>query len=140
LSPIRAICLVYLILLDLIILIVSGEGYKNLIVTFQFYMYSKCPLLSVVSIILCVVLCAVFRLIVVLFWCVICLLCLIVKPLPPGKNPFAVNQHYITEYLLLGCSTVWFRFLPTFRRNVSPPSSGQVESTGSQFSTYCSTC
>jgi hypothetical protein len=41
------------------------------------------------------------------------------------------------EYLLLRCSTVWFRFLPTFRRNVSPPSSGQLESTGSQFSTYC---
>jgi hypothetical protein len=32
---------------------------------------------------------------------------------------------------------VWFRFFPTFRRNVSPPSSGQVESTGSQLSTYC---
>jgi hypothetical protein len=47
-----------------------------------------------------------------------------------------INIH-IAEYLLLGCSTVWFRFLPTFRRNISPPASGQVESTGSQFSTYC---
>jgi hypothetical protein len=47
------------------------------------------------------------------------------------------NQLNIAEYLLLGCSTVWFRFLPTFRRNVSPPSSGQVVSTGSQFNTYC---
>jgi hypothetical protein len=37
--------------------------------------------------ILCVVLCAVFRLIVVIF----CVLCLIVVPLPPGENPFAVK-------------------------------------------------
>jgi hypothetical protein len=46
-----------------------------------------------VSFIVCVVLCAVFRLIVVLscVMCVICLLCLIVFPLPPGKNPFAVR-------------------------------------------------
>jgi type IV secretory pathway component VirB8 len=46
-----------------------------------------------VSLIVCVVLCAVFRLIVVLFcvMCVICLLCLIVLPLPPCKNPFAVK-------------------------------------------------
>jgi hypothetical protein len=38
-------------------------------------------------------LCAVFRLIVVLFcvMCVICLLCLIVLLLPPGKNPLAVK-------------------------------------------------
>jgi hypothetical protein len=43
--------------------------------------------------IVCVVLCAVFRLIVVLFcvMCVICVLCLIVVPLPPGRNPFAVK-------------------------------------------------
>jgi hypothetical protein len=35
----------------------------------------------------------VFRLIVVLFgvMCVICLLCLSVLTLPPGKNPFAVK-------------------------------------------------
>jgi type IV secretory pathway component VirB8 len=41
----------------------------------------------------CVVLCAVFRLIVVLFcvMCVICVLCLIVVPLPPSENPFAVK-------------------------------------------------
>jgi hypothetical protein len=41
----------------------------------------------------CVVLCTVFRLIVVLFrvMCVICVLCLIVVPLPPGENPFAVE-------------------------------------------------
>jgi hypothetical protein len=41
----------------------------------------------------CVVLCAVFRLIVVLLrvMCVICVLCLIVVPLPPGRNPFAVK-------------------------------------------------
>jgi hypothetical protein len=55
------------------------------------YLYSfcvVCPLLCV-----CVVLCAVFRLIVVLFCviCVVCLLCLIVLSLPPGKNPFAVK-------------------------------------------------
>jgi hypothetical protein len=43
--------------------------------------------------IVCVVLCAVFRLIVVLFcvMCVICLLCLIVLPIEPGKNPIAVK-------------------------------------------------
>jgi hypothetical protein len=41
----------------------------------------------------CVVLRAVFRLIVVLFcvMCVICVLCLIAVPLPPGKPPFAVK-------------------------------------------------
>jgi hypothetical protein len=41
----------------------------------------------------CVDLCAVFRLIVVLFCvvCLICVLCLIVVRLPPGKNLFAVN-------------------------------------------------
>jgi hypothetical protein len=45
------------------------------------------------SFIVCVVLCAVFRFIVVLFcvMCVICLLCLIVLPLPTGKNPLAVK-------------------------------------------------
>jgi hypothetical protein len=50
-------------------------------------------ILCSVSFIVCVVLCAVFRLIVMLFcvMCVICLLCLIVLPLPPGKNPFAVK-------------------------------------------------
>jgi uncharacterized sodium:solute symporter family permease YidK len=46
-----------------------------------------------VSFIVCVVLYAVFRFIVVLFcvMCVNCLLCLIVLPLPPGKTPFAVK-------------------------------------------------
>jgi hypothetical protein len=48
----------------------------------------------------CVVLCAVFRLSVVLFcvMCVICVLYLIIVPLPPGKCPFAVkiNNNYIT--------------------------------------------
>jgi hypothetical protein len=41
----------------------------------------------------CVVLCTVFRLIVMLFcvMCVIYVLCLIAVPLPPGKNPFAVK-------------------------------------------------
>jgi hypothetical protein len=43
--------------------------------------------------IVCVVLCAVFRLIVVLFYvmCVVCVLCLNVVPLPPGENPLAVK-------------------------------------------------
>jgi hypothetical protein len=45
----------------------------------------------------CVVLCAVFRLIVVLFVC-----CLIVVSLSPGKNPFAVkinnNNNNNTEH------------------------------------------
>jgi hypothetical protein len=45
-----------------------------------------------------VILCTVFRLIVVLFcvMCVVCVLCLIVVPLPPGENPFEVkinNSH-----------------------------------------------
>jgi hypothetical protein len=41
----------------------------------------------------CVVLCAVFRLIVILFcvMCGICALCLIVVPLPPCKNPLAIK-------------------------------------------------
>jgi hypothetical protein len=38
------------------------------------------------------------------------------------------------EYRLLGSSTVWVRFEPTFRRNVSPPYSGQVNNTRSQVS------
>jgi heme/copper-type cytochrome/quinol oxidase subunit 1 len=48
-----------------------------------------------VSFIVCVVLCAVFHLIVVLFcvMCVICVLCLTVVPLLPGKNPFAVKKN-----------------------------------------------
>jgi hypothetical protein len=38
--------------------------------------------------IVCVVLCTVFRLIVLLFcvMCVVCVLCLIVVPLPPGET------------------------------------------------------
>jgi hypothetical protein len=50
-------------------------------------------ILCSVSFIVCVVLCAVFCLIVVLFcvMCVICLLCLIVLLLPPDKIPFAVK-------------------------------------------------
>jgi hypothetical protein len=47
----------------------------------------------------CVILCTMFRLIVVLFcvkcvvcvWCLVCVLCLIVVPLPPDENPFAVK-------------------------------------------------
>jgi hypothetical protein len=41
----------------------------------------------------CVVLCNVFRYIVVLFcvMCVVCVLYLIVVPPPPGENPFAVK-------------------------------------------------
>jgi hypothetical protein len=50
-------------------------------------------ILCSVSFIVCVVLCSVFRLIVVLFCviCVICVLCLIVVTLPPGKKPSAVK-------------------------------------------------
>jgi hypothetical protein len=50
------------------------------------------------ALIVCVVLCTVFRLIVVLLCvlCVVCVLCLIVVPLPPGENPFAVK---INTYL-----------------------------------------
>jgi hypothetical protein len=41
----------------------------------------------------CVVLCNVYRLIVVLFcvMCVVCVLCLIVVPLPLGENTFAIK-------------------------------------------------
>jgi hypothetical protein len=41
----------------------------------------------------CVFLCTVFCLIVVLFCVmrVVCVLCLIVVPMPPGENPFAVK-------------------------------------------------
>jgi hypothetical protein len=46
-----------------------------------------------VSFIVCVVLCVVFCLRVVCYfvWCVICVLCLIVVALPPGKNPFTAK-------------------------------------------------
>jgi hypothetical protein len=48
-----------------------------------------------VSFVVCVVLCPVFRFIVVLFcvMCVICVLCLIVVPLAPGKNSFAFQTN-----------------------------------------------
>jgi hypothetical protein len=32
--------------------------------------------------------------------CVICVLCLIVVPLPPGENPFAVKYKYIYIYIV----------------------------------------
>jgi hypothetical protein len=54
--------------------------------------------------IVCVVLCNVFRLIVVLFCvrCVVCVLCLIVVLLSPGENPVAVqinnNNNYYYYY------------------------------------------
>jgi hypothetical protein len=52
----------------------------------------------------CVDLCAVFRLIVVLFcvMCVICVLCLIVVSLPQGENPFAVKVNSI-QFNLFTC-------------------------------------
>jgi hypothetical protein len=46
-----------------------------------------------VSFIVCVVLCAVFCFECGVLFCVMCVICvlrLIVVPLPPGKNPFAV--------------------------------------------------
>jgi hypothetical protein len=63
-----------------------------------------------------VVLCAVFRLSVVLFcvMCVICLLWLNVLPLQPGKTPFAVKiiiikfiiyKTIILPVVLYGCKT-----------------------------------
>jgi hypothetical protein len=53
--------------------------------------------------IVCVVLCTVFRLIVVLFcvMCVICVLCLIVVPLPPGENSFAVKINIYLHHFVL---------------------------------------
>jgi hypothetical protein len=61
----------------------------------------------VISYILCVVLCTVFRLIVVLFcvMLVVCVLCLIVVPLPPGENPYAVKINNIDKI---------FYFMKTF--------------------------
>jgi hypothetical protein len=55
-----------------------------------------------VSFIVCVVSCDVFRLIVVLFCVtyVICLSCLILLPLPPGKDPFAVKINNNLDGLL----------------------------------------
>jgi hypothetical protein len=46
-----------------------------------------------------VVLCTVFRLFVVLFcvMCVVCVFCLIVVPLPPGENPFAIKINNIKK-------------------------------------------
>jgi hypothetical protein len=45
-----------------------------------------------------------------------------------------IPQKTIYEgHRLLGYSTVWFWFEPTFRRIVSPPSSGQVSNTRSYF-------
>jgi hypothetical protein len=48
----------------------------------------------------CVVLCTVFRLIVVLFcvMCFVCVLRLIVVPLPPGENPLTVKINIIKKY------------------------------------------
>jgi hypothetical protein len=82
-----------------------------------------CINLCSVSFIVCVVLCAVFRLIVALFcvMCVISLLCLIVLPLTPGKNPFGVkinnSNNYMPYYVLKLCSV---RQTPTFRVNILP--------------------
>jgi hypothetical protein len=54
----------------------------------------------------CVVLGAVFRLIVVLFcvMCAICLLCFTVLPLSPGKTPFPVkiNNNILSYKILCG--------------------------------------
>jgi hypothetical protein len=56
---------------------------------------------------MCVVLCTVFRLIVVLFCvmcvvcmlCLVCVLCFIVVPSSPGENPFVVQiNNYIYIY------------------------------------------
>jgi hypothetical protein len=81
-------------------------------------------------------------------WSVICALCLIVVPMPPGKNPFTVeiiiiiiiiiNFSYVPcWYFVRGnlklkmkstCLLLWDavysgRILPIFRRNILPPSS-----------------
>jgi hypothetical protein len=69
----------------------------------------------------CVLLCAVFRLIVVLFFvmCILCVLCLIVVPLPPGETPFAVtinNAHYLDKRLIDGGRVV----SPTRRPHFTP--------------------
>jgi hypothetical protein len=55
--------------------------------------------------IVCVVLCAVFRLIVVLF----CVLCFIVVRLPPAENPFAIKiNNNNSEFLfIVGHRILW---------------------------------
>jgi hypothetical protein len=50
-----------------------------------------------------------------------------------------VTENKYEEYRLLGCSTVWVWFEPTFRRYVSPPSSGQVNNMKSQVSRWLQT-
>jgi hypothetical protein len=68
----------------------------------------------------CVDLCAVFRLIVVLFYvmCVICVLCLIVVRLPLGRNPFAVKIINNNKNKKFATSS------QSFLSEVLPPSSG----------------
>jgi hypothetical protein len=62
-------------------------------------------ILCSVFFIVCVVLCTAFRLIVVLFcvMCVSCHLCLIVLPMPPGKNPLAVKINKLINFTLTYC-------------------------------------
>jgi hypothetical protein len=66
---------------------------KIMFITINLYNGSRdcCIFILCRVFIVCVVLCALLRLIVVLF----CVLCLIAVPLPPGENPFAV------KYILL---------------------------------------
>jgi hypothetical protein len=76
-----------------------------------------------------VVLRAVFRLIVVLFCVmyVICVLCLIVLPLPPDENPFAVkinnnnNNYLITHKVYKGRLLTLFQILTSDIRRLSSP-------------------
>jgi hypothetical protein len=61
----------------------------------------------------CVVLCAVFRFIVVLFcvMCVNCLLCLVVLPLSPSKTNLQLKQIIILNllYLIDGSKRLLYR-------------------------------
>jgi hypothetical protein len=50
------------------------------------------------------------------------------------------REYSCEEYRLIVCSTVWVWFESTFRRNVSPPSSGQVNNTRSQVSRWLPIC
>jgi hypothetical protein len=63
----------------------------------------------------CVILCTVFRLIVVLFYvmCVVCVLCLIVVPLPPGENPYAVKINNNNNYFGFAANSKRQRLIST---------------------------
>jgi hypothetical protein len=90
----------------------------------RYSMMWLCIFIMVRVFIVCVILCTVFRLIVVLFWvmCVVCVLCLTVVPLPPGENTFEVKINiilylYLLMYLILSSFILFiYLFIACWRR------------------------